>query len=113
MNVIEYADDLVLISPTATRIQLLLDKLVSLLDSLGLVLNPAKCLSLTFSKQKLKYSSLKLFIKDREVKTVTEIKYLGFIFTNNLSITVDVNKARKDFNKQFFSFFFRALFSLF
>ena len=113
MNVIAYADDLVLISPTAPSLQLLLDKLVSLLDSLGLVLNPAKCLSLTFSKQKLKHSSLKLFIKDREIKAVTEVKYLGFIFTNNLSITADVNRAKKDFNKQFFSFFMNFKFAHF
>ena len=56
INIIVYADDLVLLSPNAASLQLLLDMLESLLDSLGLVLSPIKSLSLTFNKKKQKNS---------------------------------------------------------
>ena len=46
-----YADDLVLISPTASGLQILIDKVSTLIDELGFRINLGKTVSMVFRKK--------------------------------------------------------------
>ena len=114
MGIIGYADDLVLLSPAPSGLQDLMDQLVCHLNQLGLALNPTKSMAMIFSRKRKNLLTLfKFFLNNIAIKNVKEVKYLGFIITANLSIVPDINRCKKNFNKQFFSFFMNFKFAHF
>ena len=113
MQIIAYADDLVLLCPTRSGLQFLLNLLHSLLFNLGLNLNPNKSLCLKFNYKKSKLNDFTFFIDGAAIKNVDQAKYLGFSIQSNLTIAPDIDRVMKHFNKQFFGFYVNFKFAHF
>ena len=106
-NIIGYADDVSVLAPSANGLQFLLDKLTSMLSDLGLVVNPKKSAYMIFRTKKYKKCLLhsNIFLNNECLKIVSEYKYLGIIFTDNLCWSNDFFRCSHTFVKQFNSIY--------
>ena len=102
MNIFCYADDIVLLAPTAQALQVMLDSLSGTIRSLSLKINIQKSCHIVFRHKKRKIDS-DVKIDNQMLKTVTECKYLGVVLSDDLSCTKDVERAKACFFKQFYS----------
>lgn len=100
-NIIAYADDMVLMSPTRKGLQVLIDKMASELDILGLKVNSDKTVCMSFNKSNKDFSHLKLYFKGTLLRNVKEFNYLGIILMTNLCNKNDIIKCRNNFYKNF------------
>ena len=101
-NVLAYADDIVLLSPSLKGLQYLIDIFKDQVLKLRLNINTRKTVCMKFFK------SSKPFLNDRLInhndiylKFVNEIKYLGFILSYNLCDKKDIIQNRNSFYKHF------------
>lgn len=85
LNIIGYADDIVLLFPSTRGLQTLLDKLSIMLKSICLVLNTTKSVYMIFRTKRCKKYSLgqSVCIDDVKLTIVDECKYLGAVITIN------------------------------
>ena len=104
MNILCYADDIVIIAPSAMALQHMLDRLAELIDNLSLKINVNKSCHIVF-KEKCKKAVSNLTLNNEPLKTVTECKYLGVVLADDLSCTKDVERAKMSFFKQFNSLY--------
>ena len=112
MNIISYADDLVVLAPSSSGLNLLLNMVSGLISDNNLTLNPRKCKVLIFSTKNFKLNPGTEFkINGMNVEVVPDYTYLGFIKTTNLSIGPDIVRCMKAFNTQFYSFYRRFKFA--
>ena len=107
INLLGYADDIVLLSPSANGLQFLLDKFVHKATELCLAINEEKTVCMEFTCKKLRKFSItpKIFVNNVQLKVVHEYKYLGIIITNNLRCSSDIKKCNVAFLKQFYGIF--------
>ena len=106
MNIISYADDLVVLAPSSSGLNLLINMVSGLISDHNLSLNPRKCTVLIFSPKNFKLNPGTNFkINGMDVEVVPDYTYLGFIKTSNLSIGPDIVRCMKGFNTQFYSFY--------
>lgn len=98
VNILAYADDIVLISPSRSGLQLLLNEIFNLLNNLRLILNVNKTVAMIFSKKKVLNAPLFLIGND-PITFVNEFKYLGVILTHNICDTNDMKRSASSFNK--------------
>jgi hypothetical protein len=104
MSIIAYADDLVLLSPSATGLQELLNNVSDSLRTLCLHVNCAKCVCMYFKKCfSPPVPDTKIYMNNSQLSFVSSCKYLGIVLTNNLSIGNDVSRAEKSFLRQFYA----------
>ena len=82
---IQYADDLVLLAESAEELQIAIDSMALYCSENSLKINTEKTKCLVFHKGRLPRCSFSLEGFDLEI--VPEFKYLGFIFTPQLSFT--------------------------
>ena len=101
-NVIAYADDLVLLAPSAFGLQVLINEAV----------DEAFCLNLKFNKGKSKWMIFRvkretqdnvtdMKIEKESIERVYSFKYLGFIIRSDLVNADDIQRALKKFYIEF------------
>ena len=101
-NIIAYADDIVLLSPSATGLQILIDKIHELSNIVKLAINRDKTKCMIFSKSKMKNTSVNSFILGVDpIQFVSTFKYLGFIIQYNMKNNEDIDRVRDRFYKEF------------
>ena len=105
-NIIGYADDLIIMSPSQSGLQFLLDMVFNHLSNLDLSINTVKSKVIIFNRKgkKDQSRSLNFYINGREIEIVDNIKYLGIILCHDLSNKLDIERQSKAFLKQSFGF---------
>ena len=107
MNILCYADDIVLLSPSANGLQFLLDKISGLLDQLGLVLNAKKSSYVVFGRPNVikKFNSISLNgeLMEREHNCT----YLGTVLCEDLGLGLDIDRCINSYLKQFNSMYYK------
>ena len=101
-NVIAYADDIVLLAPSLRGLQSLLDKAVEEASLLRLEFNSSKSKYMVFRYKKVKFSlNHAVKIKESILEQVTTFKYLGFVLSERLGNSDDINRVRSKFYGDF------------
>ena len=103
-NIIAYADDMVLLAPSAESLQALINELHKDALDIDLKFNIKKTKCMIFRSQKgaRKIEDVRLFQVDGSpVEFVNSFKYLGYIVTCNLSDTEDIKRVRSKFYVEF------------
>ena len=101
-SIIAYADDIVLLAPSATGLQALIDIAHKEANELNLSFNIGKSKCMIFRYSGYKRTVNKSFtIGDTPLKVVTSFEYLGYIINNDMRNNDDIDKSRNKFYKQF------------
>lgn len=85
VNVLMYADDIVLLSPTATGLQHMINRLENYCETWNLRVNLSKSKIMVFRRGGRLGSGSKWWYKGKEIEIVNSYKYLGVNFTSTLS----------------------------
>ena len=104
-NIIGYADDIMILCPSANGLQFLIDKLYLMLSSLCLEVNVDKSVYLIFRRKrniKTKFNNV-VSLCNKPLKIVKETKYLGIIISDSMLINKDIVRCCNSFKKQFHS----------
>lgn len=99
-NIIVYADDIVILSPSAKALQILIDLTVYEAEVLGLQVNESKtkCMVFRYERNCKSWNKIAPFtIGCKHVDFVNSYKYLGYMIMDNMSIKNDVNRAMSKF----------------
>lgn len=96
INIIGYADDLVLISPSSKGLQILLNVLNEQLLINKLTLNVSKSKIMCFAKKPSKVNH-KFYFDNNQLEIVNHYKYLGVTLSSNLSNNNDIERCNKQF----------------
>ena len=103
-NAFAYADDVVLLGPSYSSVQLMLKVIDNAFKEVDLLLNINKCKTLIFhSRKRSAYPPLR--VEGGEIEYVETFKYLGIIFNQNLTNKDDLRRAEKAHLRQFFPIF--------
>ena len=108
LNIFGFADDLIMICPTLTGLQTILNCAGPILNRLCLDIN-SKSAHIAFSKNKI--SPMSVTINDKNLKKVDEITYLGIILSYDLSLKNECNRALTSFLRQFNGFYYKFNFA--
>ena len=103
MNIISYADDMVLAAPSAHALQILINIFTCKIKNLCLAVNAKKSLYVIFKCSRCKnynYTN-NMYIDGQELQNVTECKYLGIILHSSLSLSSDIKRVNDQFLSQF------------
>ena len=102
INNIRYADDTALISDSKENLQLLLDKVVTESERMGLYLNVKKTECMVVSRKE-RNPTCNLVSKGERIKQVKTFKYLGYIITSDGRCSTEIKRriaiAKDSFNK--------------
>ena len=104
INSIFFADDCILIAPTATALQFLFNWITRELSLLCLTLNPSKCAYMKIRSKRVSGpddDNIVISVNGIEIKRVTEHKYLGFTIDDFLIEKMDIIRARNKFYNVF------------
>jgi hypothetical protein len=98
-NIIAYADDLVLISPSVVGLQYLLNLVNAEIDKIGLNFNTKKSAVVKFGFRHFLNMSTEptFFLAGDTLKSVEDIKYLGIYINRYLEEKSDIIRARGKF----------------
>ena len=99
-NIIVYADDLVILAPSARALQILIDMTVYEAEVLGLQVNENKTKCMVFRQKKnckYGYKIAPFTIGCKHIDFVNSYKYLGFMIMDNMGIKDDINRAMSKF----------------
>lgn len=100
-NIIAYADDIVLLTPSLSSMQYLIDKIAIGLKNIDLEININKTVWMKLSNKSTSKADLVVKIDGFDIKRVCSFKYLGFIISDDLSNTLDITRARNKFFNEF------------
>ena len=100
INIQAYADDMVLICPTAKGLRELLLKFSSLMSEHELQINVAKTKVIVFHKGRNPYRALNFEINGLKIEQVPSYKYLGSFISFNLRNQEDIKRLQSSFNKK-------------
>ena len=103
-NIIAYADDIVLLSPTRDGLKLLLLEVHREASSMDLEFNFEKTKVMKFNSLFCKSDGMlnkPLVIDDRPIHFVKIFKYLGFMIADNLSNNEDIARVKRKFYSEF------------
>ena len=110
VNILCYADDLVLLCPSANGLQFLIDKFTILAHKLCLNVNIDKTFLIVFSKTKNIINEFPVSMNGTLIKRVASCKYLGMIFNENLVLKDDIERCCRSFLSQFNAMFYKFSF---
>jgi len=99
VNIIIYADDIVLLGPTKMSVEIMLKKLISELSKKGLEVNKQKTVAIKFKRGKKEIDQSKVKVAGGEVEWVSEIKYLGFFLQSDFNWDKQVKENMAKMNK--------------
>ena len=101
-NVIAYADDIVLLAPTPSSLQMLIDVAYIEACQLKLSFNHFKSKCLIFKHSRDGNAIKRTFvIGNAPIEVVTSFKYLGYMLNDRLTNVDDVTRSRDRFYKEF------------
>ena len=109
VNILGYADDLVLVDPTDQALQLMLNALTSKLSTLSLQVNVQKSCNIVF-RHSNKNVLTSLTMNNQPLRQVMDTTYLGVVLSDDLSCAKDVERAKLAFFKQFNSIYHKFSF---
>lgn len=102
LNIMAYADDVVLVSPSVTGLQQLLSEFHAGIESLSLKMNVEKSTSIVFRPKSLSTLSPPMFfINGKKLKSDDCIKYLGVFFNEKLCNDKDILRSQSSFLRSF------------
>ena len=101
INILAYADDIVIIGDTLHTLQKIYCKLVHNLDNLKLILNKNKTKCIIFDSSRYGNNVKEITLGNDTLECVTEYKYLGHIIQRNLEDTKDVQSKLNQFYSKF------------
>ena len=110
-NVIAYADDIVIMCPSANGLQILLDNFQESIKSDNLTINVKKSKYMIMKHAKSFKFDPKVYLNQVPLERVYEHKYLGIIIMDSLSNSSDADRATNSFLKQFNSMYYRFNFA--
>ena len=102
-NMICFADDVMLLSPSAAGLQLMLDVISDKFKSLCLAINANKSGYILFKRKgyKSQSSSSVILLNGEQLAQVDKCKYLGVFLTENGNIAPDIDRVTTSFLRQF------------
>ena len=102
MNIIAFADDLVILAPNSGALQEILGILGKLLSELNLNFNVIKTVCMHLSRKPAKNNvKPNIYINSHLLMYVKQLKYLGFIVDEDMSDKSDIIKCRNKFYSVF------------
>ena len=101
MNILAYADDLVLISDKKENLEILYNKLEDEMRYLKLLINKTKSKCMIFERPTNRSLLKELKLGNDNLEVVDSYKYLGHVIQNQLSDILDVKQRLNDFNGRF------------
>lgn len=104
-SILAFADDVIILSPSITALQLLLDIFVESIHELCIQINTSKSVYIMFKHKKQFNANKGVFIENKILNKVNSCKYLGFQFNDEMSITDEVERLYLTFLKQFNSIY--------
>jgi len=104
-NIIGYADDILLLSPSARGLQQILNVIDTITQNLNLVINADKSFYIVFRNRRYVNDETTVRIGNSVLKRVDCIKYLGVYLSDDLSINRDIDRVLDAFLKQFNSMY--------
>ena len=96
-NIIAYADDIALLAPSKTGLQLLIDNVSEFLAKINLCINAEKSSYIVFRSKKSKVPSTSVKLLGQPLFNVRECKYLGVMLTETLSIDKEIDQISSRF----------------
>jgi len=100
VNILAYADDLVLLAPSWRALQLLLDKLHSIASHLDMICNSSKTVCTVVNPKRrcnmVAYQFPNFMVNNVILKYVNEFKYLCHVVSNSQLDDADINRERKN-----------------
>ena len=100
-NVIAYADDLVIMAPSASGLQLLIDLMENMIKELDLSIHSTKSKCMIFQCRNGNGIKPSVYLDNTLLRVVYEYKYLGFLIDCNLSNDLDIIRSRNKFYNEF------------
>ena len=110
MNIICYADDIAILAPTGTGLQMLVNLVSEILNELGLKMNALKSSYIVFRKNKKLNFESNLNMSGQNISRKCETIYLGTTLNEFLNIFSDTERVTKSFLAQFHSFYSKFYF---
>ena len=112
VNIMAYADDIILLSPSVKSLQFLIDKISELFNDHLLTINVNKTVVIVFKRKSPSLSgNIRLYFNGEKLNVVNKCKYLGCILTSDLKDCYDMDRCNISFNKSF-GFLFRKFYSV-
>ena len=105
VNIICYADDMLLLAPSARGLQILVDTAIPILNELRLIVNRSKSSYIVFKHKRNITVPTLLRLDGLLCEQVNEIKYLGVSFSNDDNNSSDVDRCCNSFLRQFNSMY--------
>ena len=100
MNVQAYEDDIVLMAPSASSLQKILNRADNLIAQCDLVVNNKKTEVKVFRRKVANLGTvIKFYLCNKPINFVESFKYLGCILSTNLNYFNDKDRCSKSFNK--------------
>ena len=100
VNILAYADDLVLLAPSWRALQLLLDKLHNIANHLDMICNSSKTVCMVINPKRrcniVAHQFPNFTVNNVTLKYVNEFKYLGHVVSNSQLDDADINRERKN-----------------
>ena len=106
-NILCYADDIVLLAPSASGLQQIIDKVTFMLQELNMKINVLKSSYIIFKKDKRLEIKSKVNLLGVNMKRVTECTYLGIVLSEDLSYCNDVDRVINSFLRQFNTLYYK------
>ena len=101
MNILVYADDIVILSDTQKNLELIYQRLSNHIAGLKLNMNKGKTKCMIFEKSRFGSQINELILGEDTLENVEEYKYLGHIVQRNLKDDKDIDTRLKQFYSKF------------
>ena len=110
-NIIAYADDILLVAPSANSLQILINELQFQLEKISLVFNATKSSFIFFKYNKKQVTTASLSLGETPLKQVYNLPYLGVIISDDFSLNFEIDRALKSFQSQFSGMYYKFNFT--
>jgi len=107
VNIIGYADDILLLSPSASGLQRIMDEVETITKKLKLEINANKCFYVVFRHRKSLNCATTVRVGDSVLERVDCIKYLGVYLSDGLCMSRDIDRVLDSFLKQFNAMYYK------
>ena len=101
INIIVYADDIVLLADSKHNLEILYDTFNDLVRNLKLKVNYQKCKVMIFNSGRYHSDIESIVLIDQQFNVVSNFKYLGNFLTFNLDDEIDINFKLNSFYRSF------------
>jgi len=110
-NIVGYADDLLLLAPSARGLQKMLDVSMGCIANLRLRLNVSKSRYIVFRGKRSNNITTSVNINGSVLERVHSIKYLGVYLSDDMRLDRDIDRVLDLFLRQFNSMFYKFRFT--